>query len=181
LTFSIPSISGKTIGTSSFIAQELWFSAGATADTKSGNVGLQSATFQIWGVQLEAGPTANVFRRNANSLQGELAACQRYYYRNTATSPGNYFGFGTAWGTNGVIASVFLPVQMRVTPTSIDFSNLRVYDGWNAAHTATAAVFSSSTPQVVTVDLATSGVTQYRPYFILANTAPSFIGFSAEL
>jgi hypothetical protein len=169
-TFTLDSTSGKTIGANSYLDIRPLRHVSGTG-----------ATINIWGVQLEAGSVATPFKRNANSLQGELAACQRYYYRNTATAAGNYLGFGTAYLTTGILGSVFLPVQMRVAPTSLDFSSLRVFDGANAAQTVTAAVFSQPTPQVVTVELSAAGLTQFRPYFILANTAPSFIGFSAEL
>jgi hypothetical protein len=95
-SITLPSISGKTIGTSSFL--ECLFDVGGGA-----------GTWSIWGVQLEAGPVATPFTTATGTLQGELAACQRYYQQNR--------GQGTAYSSNGIGGSMTFPVQMRATPT----------------------------------------------------------------
>ena len=80
LTFAVPSISGKTIGTGSTFCQLLfWLSAGSNFDARTGSIGIQTNTFDIWGVQLEAGSVATPFTTATGTLAGELAACQRYY------------------------------------------------------------------------------------------------------
>jgi microcystin-dependent protein len=79
------------------------------------NSGAFAGDFFITGVQLEAGTTATPFRRNAPSLQAELAACQRYFQ----SFPG---GVGCSLSgvshlTTGMILAYSLPTPMRISPT----------------------------------------------------------------
>jgi hypothetical protein len=93
LTFTIPSIVGKTVGSGSYL--DLVFNMPALFGNN---------TLDIWGVQLEAGNVATPFRRNAPSLQAELAACQRYY--EAGSHPFEY---------RSVTINAFVTVSHRVT------------------------------------------------------------------
>jgi hypothetical protein len=145
---------------------------------------------EVTGVQIDLGTytasTAPTFRRSGGTIQGELDACQRYYWRaNIGGGDGYGFGgFGTAVATTIVIAQYLMPVEMRVTPTSIDYASLGV-----TANNADVIAVSSATlttnksnPKLVFINANLTGATQYRPYFIVANNSFSAnIGFSAEL
>jgi hypothetical protein len=88
--------------------------------------------------------------------------------------------FGVATGTTAVLASVTFPVSMRVQPSSLDFANLRVYDG-NNVYAVTNLTLSAPSPQVgqVVVTVA-SGLTSSRAYFIIGASGNGYIGYSAE-
>ena len=126
-TFSIPSISGKTIGTGSSLGVWLYTSGGSDYNTQTNSMGIQTATIDVWGIQVEAGSVATAFQTATGTLQGELAACQRYYQKSyaqaTAPATNSAAGYIVLKTSSNTIATaegygtVFLPVTMRTAPT----------------------------------------------------------------
>ena len=143
--------------------------------------------FEITGVQFELGSTATTFSRAGGTIQGELANCQRYYYRinATASAPWSMMAYGSAGSTTIVYGNIPLKADMRVIPTSVDYSSLCVSaDNLASAQIAisSATVSNYISPGQVTVNLVGSGFTQYRPYWVHSNnTSAGYLGVSAEL
>jgi hypothetical protein len=184
VTTTVPSLSGKTVGTTApgYLGLNLWVSAGTTYNSRSGSLGAQNNTFDFWGVQWEAGSVATAFQTATGTIQGELAACQRYYYRNTATEVAAQFAIGTGSSTTQVDLMVTLPVAMRVRPQSAEYSGLAVIDSANPGIAVVTAALFKGTPTTAYFYVSSlTGVTQYRPYFLQSNTTSGYLGFSAEL
>ena len=139
--------------------------------------------FEITGVQLELGTTATTFSRAGGTIQGELAACQRYYWRNLSTESSGWLGvLGYYSSTTSFRGNVVAPVSMRTTPTSVDYSTISVDDGAAGRAVTATAISSGGTWGAAVYFTVASGGTANRPANIInnANTA-GYIGLSAEL
>jgi hypothetical protein len=180
-TIALASISGKTIGTSSLLGVRFWFSSGSDYNSLNGTLGLQSNTFDIWGVQLEAGSVATAFQTATGTLQGELAACQRYYWRTTATGT-IALGSGTTEDANRGIIFINNPVPMRVAPTSVDSATLTVTDmtSYTLDVTSVTGIVFGTNGGRVTFNTA-GGQTTNRASLGQTKSTGGHIGFSAEL
>jgi hypothetical protein len=187
-TLTLPSIAGKTIGTdsnTSNIPVAFWVSAGTDNNSRTDSLGIQSNTFDIWGVQLEAGTVVNDFRRNANSIGGELASCQRYYQRINQTDNESLFAYGTQASTTSARLIMHLTTTLRVPPTAVVLSNCRVGDQASYNSAATLTTFSRSTADALTLEVGFSASgAQHRSAFLQGVQDPpfnSFVEIIAEL
>jgi hypothetical protein len=192
ITATCPSISGKTIGTTaktSFLGINFWLSAGSTFNSRSGSIGIQNATFDIAGVQLEAGSTATAFQTATGTIQGELAACQRYYYRAVSGAAYGQLGGNPAYTTGTVSPAISFPVVMRTVPTAVDTTGVGGFILENnssisaSAFTSIALNTSVTTSQLGVIDIVKSGAFTTGIFYklIANNSSTAFIGFSAEL
>jgi hypothetical protein len=176
-TLSIPSISGKTIGTDNALNVGLVHVSG----------GINSATIDTWGWQIEAGSTATDFQTATGTLQGELAACQRYYLRETASASYTFSVFapsGLTSSTTRLIAYTTFPVQMRTVPSSVEYGGNLTASTTSGGQTVTSiALGDRSSDKIASVNYnVASGLTVNNYGFVRAeNDATAYVGFSAEL
>jgi len=178
ISATLGNLTGKTIGTGSYL--EVFFDLPKNV----------TQTIDLWGVQLEAGSTATAFQTATGTIQGELAACQRYYYRATAANSYSIFTIGAATNSTSFNANVPLPVTMRISPSAVDASAASTFfmqqgsSGGSFTATVAPALNSGISSQAscgVTLSVA-SGLTGNAFYNLLANnTTSAYIGFSAEL
>lgn len=150
-----------------------------------GAVGTAGATdfIETTGWQIDIGSVALPFRTNQPTIATELAACQRYYWReNLSTFVGSATnGFSTT--TTNFTLATRNPVAMRVGATAVDFSTLRIVDTSNSAYAITNVTLLSSQPQKILsteVNATISGGTAGRWGYLQGN-GTGYLGFSAEL
>jgi hypothetical protein len=185
-TASVPSVSGKTINaTDSNLQISVVFSSGSDNNGFLAQVGVQNNTFEVWGIQAEAGSVATAFQTATGTLQGELAACQRYYFRPTSNQTYSFYCVGAARNTTLVDFLQNLPVTMRTIPTAIDYSNLGILVFGSGATALTSLVIDTvacSNTVVALQATVASGLTQFRFYYLSNNNnTAAFLGLSAEL
>jgi len=187
ITTTVDSLSGKTIGTNNndCLRVILWYSASSEWNTNTNSIGTQNNTFQFWGFQIEAGSIATPFQTATGTIQGELAACQRYFQRFTGGSAYGSIGTGFADSASSVDIQIPLKVTMRTALNAAAFSTLRLTDYQNSVTIAGSTYPSNrNTPNVAYINFTaqSSTATQYRPYALECNNdATGYFEVSAEL
>jgi len=148
LTVNLPSISGKTVGSGSYLEVHLLQNSGATADTY----------YDIAQVQLEVGDTATPFEHR--SYGDELARCQRYYFR-TSNSSAGYQNLATCAYIGSTIfrGVIEFPVTMRAIPTFSHTGAFQTLGGFNISSLVAGdgATINSHGIQVATNETGSSG------------------------
>lgn len=175
LTISIPSVSGKTIGTSSYIA--FYVLPGSSNSSWTG-------TFDFAQAQVELGSVATPFERR--QYGAELALCQRYYYKVICDTSGKRFCNAYSSSTTQAIGCIFFPVSMRVQPSALEQSGTAsdysiAFDGTGAACNAVPTYNATTTFNAAVNFFLASGMTLGRGALLSGANSNSYLAWSAEL
>jgi hypothetical protein len=172
-SFTIPSVAGKTIADNGYLEMNFFLSPNTVQ------------TVDFWGVQLEAGSIATPFQTATGTIQGELAACQRYYYKhdasgtvNTSIAAGGYYSAST------YIVPISFPVTMRVAPTAAVTTVTSGYQilrngGLNSLNSLTQETANKNTAQMYNNSEASGTIGFYGQ--LTSQNASTSIAWSAEL
>ena len=143
--------------------------------------------FEITGVQLELGSVATTFSRAGGSIGGELALCQRYYYRLGGAA--NYETFAQAVWTSTTAGTGFIKTAqtLRTNNPSVEFASLRalVYStvgvATNSVSNVTLAQNANGNFFNLSVTAAGSMVTGFTGWIDSNGTTAGYLALSSEL
>ena len=134
-------------------------------------------------VQLELGSYATSFSRAGGTIQGELAACQRYFYAMTSNSTGGYssVGVGAYYSTTNCYVTTWMPVEMRTQPTYSGTGSYVVLDA-GTTRAVSAITLDQSTNRRVVIYATTGATTAGRAAWLTSdNNTTAVLSFSSEL
>jgi Carbohydrate binding domain len=178
--------SGNAISIGTSWARYSWTYYASTPNSSNTLLGFElnnlPAGAKVTGIQVEVGSAATPFTRAGGTLQGELAACQRYYYR--STGPGLYSPHPTSGyvfsSTQANITFIY-PVTMRTAPTSVEFSAVCINDSVNASWAISAITLDNPGTSSTSLQCTISGATAGRFGRIINNvTVGGLLAVSAE-
>jgi len=149
-----------------------------------GTSGASGDGFTITGIQIDRGSVALPFRRAGGTLAGELAACQRYYWRTIGQAgASNDLLPATMFTTTQITGIVRFPVPMRTAATAT-FSAAGDFEFvWSAGtSTITAANIDRTSSESLNLRLTSSGLTvNGAGYVAIKSGSTKWLEASAEL
>ena len=189
-TFTTQNTGSTTVASGSITLSTTWqrFTATGTVPSNATQLSIQayfqcSGTagaadyWEIAGAQLELGSVPTPFSRAGGSIGGELALCQRYLpaFRNDSALPQDA-GLGYAYGTNGVLYILKLPVTARTVPTGLTvIGNIYGY-GLNTQYSITPSWNSGTVDHATFTGAPTITSGQGSRLQMAANSALLFTG-----
>jgi hypothetical protein len=175
-TTTVASISGKTVGSNSYVELDVVIPFTTTMQV------------DFWGFQVEAGSKATPFQTaSGGSIQGELAMCQRYYYRFNIEATPNRFGIGFNNTTTFAYINNPFPVPMRTRPTALEQTGTAtdysvVTSGTTVTVCSAVPTFDTATQYAGVVGFTVaSGLTAGQGCIGRPVNTNAFLGWSAEL
>ena len=167
VTLTVPSITGKTVGTNSFLQALVYYTTGQASGTPQ---------LDTWGWQLESGSVATAFQTATGTIQGELAACQRYFVQYVGSGFGGHY-----YSAINFYPITFFPVEMRVTPsfTVTSAGAFTVYAA-GAGNVSSAISPDNTTTKTASIAMTTASRTAGFGGEARLNSGQT-IGWSAEL
>jgi hypothetical protein len=186
-TIAVTAFSAVTAASANFTDRGAFIDLGPASQSNGQTSFASGAYFQVAQMQLESGTTATPFSRTGGTMQGELAMCQRYYWRNTAGTTYGLYGIGTARSTTQGDVLINFPVTMRSTPAVLEYANLGYHSGsLNTSVFANASLFTNTnnaTPNTaILYGTVASGFTTFQAIYLLNNNnTAGYIAFNAEL
>jgi hypothetical protein len=169
-TLVVPVPSGNT-------AARVFFSSAPTGSSSTNDY------FEVTGVQIEIGSVATPFSRARGDLQGELAACQRYFER---IGQNSFSPYGTGLCGSTTTARVNVTCQPKRVLVSVTYGAANTFEVWNSSFagvtvTGISSVAVNRSQANVGITVASGLVAGNSTILIDGGTGNSYIDFSAEL